>query len=116
MSASAAGGRRLPPLSKVVNTNKVVSVVAGATLLTYVFTEIRFRASAKAGKVPITLTNVRDKLYRKRIQPLPRRSQTWSVFLSYHIMSFTLYRNGGMPRTIACFIQNLNLPPIKELC
>ncbi|KAG7666473.1 hypothetical protein Ndes2526B_g05290 [Nannochloris sp. 'desiccata'] len=57
MSASAAGGRRLPPLSKVVNTNKVVSVVAGATLLTYVFTEIRFRASAKAGKVPITLTN-----------------------------------------------------------
>jgi hypothetical protein len=60
MSASAAGGRRLPPLSKVVNANKVFSVVTGACLLTYVAWEVRMRASAKAGKVPITMTTVRD--------------------------------------------------------
>jgi len=65
MSASAAGGRRLPPLSKVVNANKVVSVVGLSCLLTYAAWEVRMRASAKAGKVPITLTSVRNKLSRK---------------------------------------------------
>jgi hypothetical protein len=56
MSASA-GAKSLPPLSKVVSQNKIASAVAGAGLFIYAVWEVRLRASAKAGKVPRTLTD-----------------------------------------------------------
>jgi hypothetical protein len=58
MSASAAAAKSLPPLKEAVNKNKVASAVAGAGLFIYAVWEIRMRAAAKAGKVPITLTDV----------------------------------------------------------
>ncbi len=57
MSASAA--KRWPPLSKVVNTNKVISTVFVASLSVYMAFEVQMRAAAKAGKVPRTRTDVR---------------------------------------------------------
>ena len=65
MSASAAGAKRMPPLSHVVSKNKVASAVAGAAVFIYSVWEVRIRASAKAGKVPRTLTHVRSHQLRK---------------------------------------------------
>ena len=59
-AAGAAGGARMAlSLARVVDKNKVFGAVAGAVVLVYAVWEVRVRASAKAGKLPITHTDVR---------------------------------------------------------
>ena len=46
----------MPPLK---NVNKVATAVAGSVVAVYLFWEVRLRASARAGKIPRTHTDVR---------------------------------------------------------